>query len=140
MPMLTHSAACAHVSDAPRWGRTMEAGDTEPHENWAKQLAVQKLMKLMLDYPEADHSDAVQGLLSGSLMLGHAVGLFRASKHLKKKKRCGVEVNNTGLAFHVCYNTTSWAARTRSCVQPTKQAPSACAPLFCARRRPSVLE
>ena len=62
MPMLTHSAACAHVSDAPRWGRTMEAGDTEPHENWAKQLAVQKLMKLMLDSPEADHSDAVEGL------------------------------------------------------------------------------
>ena len=62
MPMPTHSAACAHVSDAPRWGRTMEAGDTEPHENWAKQLAVQKLMKLMLDSPEADHSDAVEGL------------------------------------------------------------------------------
>ena len=101
MPMLTHSAACAHVSDAPRWGRTMEAGDTEPHENWAKQLAVQKLMKLMLDSPEADHSVAVQGLLSGSLMLGHAVGLFRALKHLKKKQWCGVEVNNTGLAFHV---------------------------------------
>ena len=142
MPMLTHSAACAHVSDAPRWHRTMEARHTEPNENWAKQDAVQKLMKLMLllDYPEADHSDAVQGLLSGSLMLGHAVGLFRASKHLKKKQRCGVEVNNTGLAFHVCYNTTSWAARTRSCVQPTKQAPSACAPLSCARRRPSVLE
>ena len=101
MPMLTHSAACAHVSDAPRWGRTMEAGDTEPHENWAKQLAVQKLMKLMLDSPEADHSVAVQGLLSRSLMLGHAVGLFRALKHLKKKQWCGVEVNNTGLAFHV---------------------------------------
>ena len=102
MPMLAHSAACAHVSDAPRWHRTMEARHTEPNENWAKQDAVQKLMKLMLDYPEADHSDAVQGLLSGSLMLGHAVGLFRASKHLKlkKKQRCGVEVN-TGLAFHV---------------------------------------
>ena len=25
MPMLTHSAACAHVSDAPRWHKTMEA-------------------------------------------------------------------------------------------------------------------
>jgi hypothetical protein len=37
----------------------MEARHTEPNENWAKQDAVQKLMKLMLDYPEADHSDAV---------------------------------------------------------------------------------
>jgi len=92
MPMLTHSAACAHVSDAPRWHRTMEARHTEPSEDWAKQDAVQKLMKLMLDYPEADHSEAVQGLLSGSLMLGHAVGLFRALKHLKKKQWCGVEV------------------------------------------------
>ena len=36
--------------------------DTEPHEKWAKQLAVQNLMKLMLAYPEADHSDAVEGL------------------------------------------------------------------------------
>ena len=48
MPMLTHSAACAHVSDAPRLPRTMEAVDIDPHENWAKQLAVQNLMKLML--------------------------------------------------------------------------------------------
>ena len=126
MPMLTHSAACAHVSDAPRWGRTMEAGDTEPHENWAKQLAVQKLMKLMLDYPEADHSDAVQGLLSGSLMLGHAVGLFRASKHLKKKhkQRCGVEVNNTGLAFHVWLYHFMGGANSKLC--PANEAGAKC--------------
>ena len=36
--------------------------DTEPHEKWAKQLAVQNLMKLMLAYPEADHSNAPEGL------------------------------------------------------------------------------
>ena len=126
MPMLTHSAACAHVSDAPRWHRTMEARHTEPNENWAKQDAgqKQKLMKLMLDYPEADHSDAVQGLLSGSLMLGHAVGLFRALKHLKKKQWCGVEVNNTGLAFHVWLYHFMGGANSKLC--PANEAGAKC--------------
>jgi uncharacterized protein YlxW (UPF0749 family) len=102
----------------------MEARHTEPSEDWAKQDAVQKLMKLMLDYPEADHSEAVQGLLSGSLMLGHAVGLFRALKHLKKKQWCGVEVNNTGLAFHVWLYHFMGGANSKLC--PANEAGAKC--------------
>ena len=33
MSLLAHSVACAHFSDAPRFGRTMEAMDMEAHEN-----------------------------------------------------------------------------------------------------------
>ena len=81
----------------------MEAVDKEAHENWAKQPAVLKLMQLMLAFPEANHSSAVRGVLRDSLLIGHAVGLFRAAKHLNKQKLMWPSSTtfNAGIALHI---------------------------------------
>ena len=81
----------------------MEAVDKEAHENWAKQPAVLNLMQLMLAFPEANHSSAVRGVLRDSLLLGHAVGLFRAAKHLNKQKLMWPSSTtfNAGIALHI---------------------------------------
>ena len=60
----------------------MEAHD----EDFAKRPEVPELMRLMLAYPEADHSAAVCAVLDGPILLGHAVGLCRAAKQLNKCK------------------------------------------------------
>ena len=116
----------------------------EPHENWVRQPAVMNLMQLMLTYPEADHSSAVQGLLCGSFRLGHLIGLYRASRLLNKNKELwrNATTNNSGIAFHIWLYHFMGGAR-RSCVQqmqPSCSAPTACAPMRCARMRPTLLD
>ena len=92
----------------------------EPHENWAKQPAVMNLMQLMLTYPEADHSSAVQGLLCGSFRafrLGHLIGLYRASRLLNKNKELwrNATTNNTGFAFHIWLYHFMGGAKAKLC-------------------------
>ena len=40
----------------------------EAHEDWAKRPEVLELMRLMLAYPEADHSAAVCAVLDGPIV------------------------------------------------------------------------
>ena len=80
----------------------MEAMDMEAHENWVKHADVQKLMQLMLAFPQADHSIAVRILLPGRLRLGHAIGIFRASKHFSKSKLWLDSMTSNGaVALHI---------------------------------------
>ena len=76
----------------------------EAHEDWAKRPEVLELMRLMLAYPEADHSAAVCAVLDGTILLGHAVGLCRAAKQLNKCKSTkwhGATTTNGGVAYHI---------------------------------------
>ena len=95
----------------------MEAVDMEPHENWVRQPAVMNLMQLMLTYPEADHSSAVQGLLCGSFRLGHLIGLYRASRLLNKNKELwrNATTNNSGIAFHIWLYHFMGGAKAKLC-------------------------
>ena len=75
----------------------------EAHEDWAKRPEVLELMRLMLAYPEADHSAAVCAVLDGPILLGHAVGVCRAAKQLNKckSKWHGATTTNGGVAYHI---------------------------------------
>ena len=67
-----------------------------------KPADVQKLMQLMLAFPQADHSSAVRILLPGGLRLGHAIGIYRASKHFSKSKVWLASMTSNGaVALHV---------------------------------------
>ena len=73
------------------------AVDMEVHERWAKHTEVQQLLQYMLDFPFLDHSEAVVAVLRGELRRAHAIGLFRESKHFKRKGKCGSGV----MAYHI---------------------------------------